>query len=240
MNRIAVPWRVADLAQEVQHLGLDRDVERGGRLVGDQQLRLERETHGDHRPLLHAARELVRILAGALLRLAQMDVREQLHRARPRRRPCAPTVDHVGLADLPVDAQHRIERAQRVLGDHRDPVAPDRAQLGLGQPDQGVAGEPQVATGDPDAARQQPLHRERGHRLAAAQLADQADDLARPDLQADGIGQPGGAAPAVVDDRERIDLERRRAALAGLAPDRGPVSLEGAGRRGHAGRRPEG
>ena len=81
---------VADLAQELQHLRLDRHVERGGRLVGDQQLRLERQAHGDHRPLLHAARELVRIFARALLRLAQMDAREQLDRAGPRRRPCAP------------------------------------------------------------------------------------------------------------------------------------------------------
>ena len=47
---------------QLEDLGLDRDVERGGRLVGDQELRLARERHGDHHALAHAAGEPVRIL----------------------------------------------------------------------------------------------------------------------------------------------------------------------------------
>ena len=38
-----------------QDLRLDRDVERRGRLVGDQQLRAAGERHGDHHALAHAA-----------------------------------------------------------------------------------------------------------------------------------------------------------------------------------------
>ena len=49
--------------QQIQDLGLDGDVEGRGRLVGDQQLRVAGEGHGDHHPLPHAAGELVRIVA---------------------------------------------------------------------------------------------------------------------------------------------------------------------------------
>jgi hypothetical protein len=43
---------------QLQDLRLRRDVERGGRLVGDQQRRLQGEGHGDHHALPLAAREL--------------------------------------------------------------------------------------------------------------------------------------------------------------------------------------
>ena len=46
----------------VEDLGLDRDIERGGRLIGDQEIRSCREGHGDHHPLLHSATELMRIV----------------------------------------------------------------------------------------------------------------------------------------------------------------------------------
>ena len=57
-----------DRLEQLEDLGLDRDVERGRRLVGDQQLRLARERHRDHHALAHAARQLVRVLLGAPLR----------------------------------------------------------------------------------------------------------------------------------------------------------------------------
>ena len=49
------------LAQQVEDLRLDRDVERRDRLVGHDHLRLERERAGDADALALAARELVRI-----------------------------------------------------------------------------------------------------------------------------------------------------------------------------------
>ena len=86
---------VADLAQQIEHLGLDRDVERGGRLVGDQQLGAERQAHRDHRPLLHAARELVRVFARPLLGRAQMHAPEQVDRLGLRRLPRRPPVQDI-------------------------------------------------------------------------------------------------------------------------------------------------
>ena len=43
------------LAEQVEQLRLDRDIERRRRLVRDQELRLARERHRDHRALAHAA-----------------------------------------------------------------------------------------------------------------------------------------------------------------------------------------
>ena len=63
MRMSARPELAHHAAHEVQDLGLDRDVEGGGRLVGDEQLRVAGERHGDHHPLPHAAGELVRVVA---------------------------------------------------------------------------------------------------------------------------------------------------------------------------------
>src|SRR3712207_7792710 len=49
----------SELAQQVEDLRLDRHVEGGGRLVGDQDLGLAGDRHRDHHALAHAAGELV-------------------------------------------------------------------------------------------------------------------------------------------------------------------------------------
>ena len=55
--------------QQLQDLGLDGDVEGRGRLVGDQEVRLVGERHGDHDPLALTAGELVREGRKALFRI---------------------------------------------------------------------------------------------------------------------------------------------------------------------------
>ena len=79
----AVSRSATSVAQQVEDLRLDRHVERRRRLVGDQQLRLAGERHRDHRPLAHAARELVRVVLQPQLGARDPDLLEQL---RPRGR----------------------------------------------------------------------------------------------------------------------------------------------------------
>ncbi len=61
--------RQAELASEtleqLEDLRLDHDVERGRRLVADDDRRVAGEGHRDHRPLAHPARQLVRVGRGA-------------------------------------------------------------------------------------------------------------------------------------------------------------------------------
>ena len=74
-------------AQQVEDAGLHGDVQRGGRLVGDQQLRVAADRHRDHRPLQLAAGELVRVRRGDPRRVVEPDRGEQLEHALGAARP---------------------------------------------------------------------------------------------------------------------------------------------------------
>ena len=86
MNSMVRPRRSPQRLEQVEDLRLDRHVERGGRLVEDQQLRLGRERARDQRALAHAAGELVRIGVRDRGRIDDADLVEQLDRARMRLR----------------------------------------------------------------------------------------------------------------------------------------------------------
>src|SRR6516165_7724352 len=73
---------VLEAAQQIEDLGLDGDVERCRRLVGDQELRLAGERHGDHDALAHPARELMREGREAPRRIGNADLLEELDAAR--------------------------------------------------------------------------------------------------------------------------------------------------------------
>ncbi len=58
------------ILEKLENLRLHGDVERGGRLVGDQEIGLVGERHRDHHALALAAGELVRIALQPALRIA--------------------------------------------------------------------------------------------------------------------------------------------------------------------------
>ena len=112
------------LQHQVEDLRLDGDVERRGRLVGDQHLRIA------GRAPWRSSR------AGACRRRAGADIR----RAGAWHRRCAPgrasraarsraarhdtpEMAHDVLGDLRADGQHRVEAGHRLLEDHRDAMA---------------------------------------------------------------------------------------------------------------------
>ena len=70
IRMIAEPNSRLQVGEQVEDLRLDGDVERGGRLVGDQQLRVVGQRHRDHGALPHAAGELVRVLVDPARRAA--------------------------------------------------------------------------------------------------------------------------------------------------------------------------
>ena len=129
--------RRADAALEIQHqlqdLRLDRDVKRRGRLVGDQELGVAGERHGDHHALPHAAGELMRIFAHAPCRLRNADQCQHLDGTRLGGLLVEPLMHPQGLADLTADRQHRIEARHRLLKDHRNVVAADGTHLAFGE-----------------------------------------------------------------------------------------------------------
>ena len=83
-----MPSLVAQTADQLEELGLDRHVQRRRRLVGHDQRRMAAQRHGDHHPLALAARQLVRV---ALERSRRVRDYPHLLRATPRPDPPSPT-----------------------------------------------------------------------------------------------------------------------------------------------------
>ena len=190
---IAAPVASWAVLSTLEDLGLDGDVEGRGRLVGDDDVGVVGDGHGDHRP------------AGACRR------RTRAGTPWPARRRwgCRPAsssstrllcglgladvaVDPDGLGDLVADRVDGREGRQRVLEDHRDarrPAArraPGRA--GRAAPRPGTGREPR----DAGRRREQAHDGQRRHRLAGARLADDAEHLAR----GEGVAQaPDGLRP---------------------------------------------
>src|SRR3954452_14854254 len=136
----------------------------------------------------------MRVVVGTPSRLRYPDLLEQLDRTRLRLFARAPEVRLEGLANLPPYGQHRVQRRHRILEDHRDLAPSDRAQLAIAQPDQVTAVEDRAPRRHAPGSRQQAEDRERGHALTAAGLADDAERLARCDVERDAVDGVDGSA----------------------------------------------
>src|SRR5437667_7093890 len=186
-----------ELAQQVDELCLYRHVEGGGRLVEDEEARLEREGPGDRDPLPLAARELVRVAVAGLG--VEPDLPEGPLDQRPLFGGRAEPVDAQPLPhDLP-DRQGRGERAEWVLEDDLH-LPPERPQHSRGKPFDLAAAEL-----DPAPAPEEPEQGEAEGRLAGAALADDPERVPLPYGQADavdGLDVIDGAAQKTRLDRE--------------------------------------
>jgi hypothetical protein len=114
--------------QQSQDLRLNGDVQRGGRLVRDQQIRLQRNGHGDHDALALPARKLVWVVVHPARRLRDADPLQQADGFCP----CVlrlSSMDAKGFANLPASGVDRVERRKGVLENHGDVPAVDPAAL---------------------------------------------------------------------------------------------------------------
>ncbi len=117
--------------EQSENLRLHGDVERRGRLVGDQEIGTIGERHGDHHALALAARQLMRKGAEPLGRIGNADLLQKLDDAGANLLRAARAVKLEDLADLPLDRMQRIERGHRLLKHHGDLAAANGAQLGV-------------------------------------------------------------------------------------------------------------
>ena len=120
------------LDDQIHHRLLRRDVEAGGRLVGDQELRIAGQRQRDDHALAHAAGQLERIGVVALARAGDLDLLQRLDRlfaAIGDLRLLHVLAQHV--LDLVADLADRVQRHARVLEDHRDFAAAQVAHLGF-------------------------------------------------------------------------------------------------------------
>ena len=164
-------WR----ASRFEDLRLHRHVEGGGGLVGEQDLGTAGERDRDRHPLAHAAGELVRVLAEALLGLGDADGLQQRERGGAGLGLVHVQVLDERLGDLALDLHHRVERGHRVLEDHRHLGAPDVAHLVLRVADDVGALVVDVAFAHDVLAGEQSHDRPGQDGLARAGLADDAE-----------------------------------------------------------------
>src|SRR6202035_1986039 len=88
-----------------------------------------------------------------------------------------------GLDHLRVDAQHRVERHHGILKDHRDLLAANGAQLGIGEAGDILALKADGAFDNLSRRIDQSEQRETGYGLARAGLADAPQYFAASDLE---------------------------------------------------------
>src|SRR4051794_13373523 len=172
--------------EQAQDPRLHGDVERGRRLVGDQEAGLARECDRDRDALPHPARELMGEAAQRGMRVRDAHLVQQLDRAIV----CAAAVEtevaaHV-LGELLADREHRMQRGVGILKDHRDVAPRDALQAAARHPDQFVAAEPRRPL-HAGAVRQQAEQREHRNRLAAAALPGDAEYLGRLHVVVDAV-----------------------------------------------------
>src|SRR6185312_14876982 len=201
-------------------LRLHRDVERGGRLVGDDQRRIGGERERDDDALAHAAGELVRIGGEPLPRRRNADLDEQPLGlvARGGRRDALMRQDR--LDQLVADAVERIEAGQRVLEDHADALAAQQPHLRARQVVDTLAAESDLAAGDAARRLQQADDRRSGDRLAGAGFADHAEHLAGRDVEGEIVDGGQHPVPRRDLDLEIADGERGRHRSFGLSASR--------------------
>ena len=121
------------LSDQFQHLRLDGDIQRSGRLIGDQQIRITGQRHSDHDALFHTAGQLVRVFAIAACGVGDTDIVQQFHHPLLHLPATHTLVLFKAFCNLVADGHHRIQRCHRLLEYHGDAAATHSAHAGFGQ-----------------------------------------------------------------------------------------------------------
>ncbi len=174
---IAAPGLGSQLTptHEIEDLRLDGHIERGRRLVGDEQLRIASERDGNHRTLPHAARQIVRVLVEAVFRGTEILTRsKKLDSLVPRLLRRQTAMADKDLSDLIAYRKTWVERRHRLLKNHRQPVAAQIAHFVVRQAEQ-IAAVEQYRAVHFRVLRQQAHQRECRYALAATGFADDTE-----------------------------------------------------------------
>ena len=202
------------ILQHLEDLRLHGDVERGGRLVRDEQVRAVGERHRDHHALALAAGELMRIGAEPRGGVEDADLVQQFDHALARveaaRPPCKAMISPIcrsmvwsGLSEVIGSWNTIVMPAPRISRNsasrHFQHVAALEEDLPAGMARGGVG--------------QQPHDRLRGDRLARAGFAHQRERLAALQLERDAIDDRLASLALREGDGEIADLEQGASAL---------------------------
>ncbi len=116
--------RALQLPQELQNRCLNGHVESRGRLIGNEEIGLAADCHGDHDTLFLPTGELVGIAVEDQLRVREPNLLEELNCPLPCLLPAHTAVEHERFHDLLSAAEDRVQRGHGFLEDHGDVVSP--------------------------------------------------------------------------------------------------------------------
>ena len=191
---------LAQRVEQIDDLLLHGHVKCGRRFVGDDELRVTGQRHGDKHTLALAAGKLVRIRFKRALGIKADEFEQFLGAAR------AAALRQ--LLHLRLDEHRRVERAQCILVDHRDLMAADLIVLALVASHEVPAVEQDLAA-DSRLRVEQAHDGERGDRLAAAGLADETHRLPRAYGEVEVVDDVDVAVARELD-AQILDLEHGR------------------------------
>ncbi len=176
-RHLALALQIAD---QFEYLRLDGDIESGGGLVADDQLRLGNERHGDHHPLAHAAGEFMGIAVVAPFGVLDAHLVEHGDSLFFCRGAVDAAMVEQRFDQLLADGEIGVQAGHRVLEDHRDLIAANSAHALRGTAQQVFAIEQRGAAFDPARRlRDQIEQAVAGHRFTGPGFADDAQGLAR-------------------------------------------------------------
>ena len=194
---------------QVQNLGLNGHVQGGGGLIGNQQLGLAGQGHGDHDTLAHTAGQLVGILTGHGLGVGDLDGLQHLDALLCGFLLAQSLMDDEGLGKLLLYAEHRVQAGHGLLEDHGDPVAPDVVHLLGGDLCQILTVEGDGAAGNIAVGIQKTQDAHGGNGLTGAALAHDAQGLAGINGIGNVIYGANGAVTGLKEGFEVFDLQQR-------------------------------
>ncbi len=189
---------VLQLGKQVEDALLDRDVERGGRLVCDQQQRPWKNCKANQHTLQHAAGQLMRVGVINSLGIVEPNLSECLQDQRLAECFIGLVDERGRLHRLDADRPHRVERVAGVLRDEPDSTSPQRPETPLREPQHLLAVELDAAGSAPTGGKQS-QHGSGNRRFARARLADESEALAaaefKPDVADDLVRSVGNRQP---------------------------------------------
>ena len=119
--------------QQVKNLPAQGNIQRGGGLVSQQQLRLTGQCHGNHGALALPATELVRKRLGSAGGLGHARLSNQGHCRLFGLHGGQTTLERQDFGNLLSHRVQRVERSHRLLKNHGDVLATYGTQRRLGQ-----------------------------------------------------------------------------------------------------------
>ncbi|CAJ0998844.1 hypothetical protein SODG_000363 [Sodalis praecaptivus] len=174
---------------QLQDLRLNGDIQRGRGLIGNKQRRPARQRHGNHHPLAHPARKLMRVAIENIARFGDPHQIPHMQGFLSGAAMIFALVQTQGFRYLFPDREYRIQRGHRLLKNHRHIRAAQRAQRrrrGAAQIHhlpRAPAEQQRTALDAPATELHQTHHRQRRDGFPRPRLADDSQRLTAVDVE---------------------------------------------------------